>query len=87
MSYLYRVRVTKYPEGSEAYGWAPENWEPYPHGSSGDPYDEEPVFSWPHQRQYLSRNNAMRRAELFREYGAEVVVERSSRIEWPGEAS
>lgn len=80
-TYLYRVRVIKYPEGSEVYGWAPENWEPYIDGA--DPFADEAVFSWPNQRQYLSKKNADGRAELFRKYGAEVVVERSDPITWP----
>jgi hypothetical protein len=86
MSFLYRVRVIKYPEGGEEYGWEPENWEP-PWEPNGDPNVPEPVFSWPHQRQYLSRSNALRRADLFRKYGAEVVVERSDKITWPEVAS
>ncbi|MDJ0454374.1 hypothetical protein [Gordonia amicalis] len=95
--YLYRVVITKYPEGALGFytddsgetfgyvdtGWEPEGWNP----------DEEYVsqfggrqFHWPStKREYKSLSSARARAKLIESYGATAVVERSTRIEWPEE--
>lgn len=80
MTYVYRVRVLSYPEGSDRSGWEPDNWE---YNGYADP-ESGPIFSWPHQRQYFSRGNAERRAALFRKYGCEVEVEQA-KVTWPSE--
>ena len=91
--YLYRVVITKYPEGAldfyedggEQYGyvdqdWRPEGWEP----------DEEWLqrfgdrFFWPSTKfEYKSQSSARARAKLIESYGATAVVVRSSLITWP----
>ncbi|WP_343466392.1 hypothetical protein AAI421_14660 [Rhodococcus aetherivorans] len=93
--YLYRVVITKMPEGStydvelpdgEVFtelveGWAPAGWKP-----EGN-YVEilgTTDFVWPTtNKEYRSRPTAKKRADLLRRYGAECVVQRSSRITWP----
>lgn len=95
--YLYRVVVTKMPEGSHweeeladgtliggpVEGWAPAGWKP-----EGN-YVEimgTTEFVWPvTNKEYKSRSTANKRAALLRRYGAECVVQRSSRITWPDE--
>ncbi|SDT83716.1 hypothetical protein [Gordonia westfalica] len=94
--YLYRVAITSYPEGAltfytddtgEEFGypnpdWEPEGWDPDPgyiaqFGSRR--------FHWPStKREYKSLSSAKSRAKLIESYGATAVVERSSRIVWPG---
>jgi hypothetical protein len=44
-------------------------------------YDRWP--GWPVARMYFNRPHAERRADLFRKYGATVVVEASDPITWP----
>ncbi|MCK8675114.1 hypothetical protein M1M07_28910 [Rhodococcus sp. HM1] len=93
--YLYRVVVTKMPEGSHweqelpdgtlvggpVPGWAPAGWKP-----EGN-YVEilgTTEFVWPTtNKEYRSRSTAKKRADLLRRYGAECVIQRSSRITWP----
>lgn len=96
--YLYRVVITKYPEGAlyfydagdgDSYGepdrdWRPEGWEP----------DDEWLqrfgdrFFWPSTKfEYKSQSSARARAKLIESYGATAVVERSSLITWPGRNS
>lgn len=93
--YLYRVVVTKMPEGSTyeialpdgevatelTPGWAPAGWKP-----EGN-YVEilgTTDFVWPTtNKEYRSRSTANKRADLLRRYGAECIVQRSSRITWP----
>lgn len=95
--YLYRVVVTKMPEGSHweqelddgtliggpVDGWAPAGWKP-----EGN-YVEilgTTEFVWPvTNKLYKSRSTANKRAALMRRYGAECEVQRSSRITWPDE--
>lgn len=95
--YLYRVVVTRMPEGSHweqeledgtlvggpVDGWAPAGWKP-----EGN-YVEimgTTEFVWPvTNKLYKSRSTANRRAALLRRYGAECEVQRSSRITWPGD--
>ena len=94
-SYLFRVVVTKMPEGSHwesetpdgeliggpVEGWAPAGWKPDGH------YVEmlgTTDFVWPTtNKEYKSRSTANKRANLLRSYGAECVVQRSSLIIWP----
>jgi hypothetical protein len=91
--YLYRVRVTSYPQGSyEAVDPEGEYWEPVPGWS---PPGWRPVgqyveimgtseFVWPvTNKVYGSQTTAKKRAALLESYGATALVERSSRITWP----
>lgn len=91
--YLYRVVITKYPEGAlqyfddggEEFGypdpeWRPDGWEP----------DEEWLdrfgdkFFWPSTKhEYKSQSSARARAKLIESYGATAIVQRSSLITWP----
>ncbi|WAB10625.1 hypothetical protein SEA_ECLIPTUS_60 [Gordonia phage Ecliptus] len=95
--HLYRVAVSSYPEGAlifyadddgEEFGypnpdWEPEGWDPDPG------YIEQyggRRFYWPStRREYKSLSSAKSRAKLIESYGATAVVERSSRITWPGD--
>lgn len=91
--YLYRVVITKFPEGAlifysdggEQFGdinpdWEPENWNP----------DEEyksrfgsRKFFWPSTKyEYKSKKSALSRVRLIEHYGATAVVVRSSLITW-----
>jgi len=71
--YLYRVRVTSYPEGA---GWRPVGNYTEIMGTS--------EFIWPvTNKVYGSRSTAKKRADLLESYGATAVVEQSSRIVWP----
>lgn len=97
--YLYRVRVTRYPDGAfqpigpidpehpEDAEWvAVPGWAPAGWRPEGR-YVEllgTSEFVWPvTNKVYQSRTTAKKRAELLESYGATAVVERSSRIEWP----
>lgn len=99
--YLYRVRVTRYPDGAhEPIGPIdfenPEDmiWEPVPGWA---PPGWRPrgnyveimgtaEFIWPvTNKVYHSRTTAKKRADLLESYGATAVVERSSRIVWPSQ--
>lgn len=95
--YLYRVVVTKMPEGSHweqelddgtliggpVEGWAPAGWKP--EGNYVEMLGTTD-FVWPvTNRLYKSRSTANKRAALMRRYGAECQVQRSSRITWPDE--
>ncbi len=91
--YLYRVVITRYPDGAlfyydadgETFGdvdpaWEPEGWNP----------DEEWVaqygreFFWPStKREYRSEKAAKSRAKLIEHFGATAKVVRSSLITWP----
>ena len=93
-SYLYRVRIVSYPEGSyedvdyageiwsePVPGWRPPGWRPVGDYTQIMGTDE---FVWPVTNQvYASRSTAKKRADLIESFGATAVVERSSRIEWP----
>lgn len=93
--YLYRVVVTKMPEGSHweeelpdgdliggpVPGWAPAGWKP--EGNYVEMLGTT-EFVWPTtNKEYRSRSTAKKRADLLRRYGAECVIQRSSRITWP----
>ncbi|MDV7194652.1 hypothetical protein [Mycolicibacterium fortuitum] len=92
--FLYRVRVTSYPDGSwerigdpEADmwiltpGWRPPGWRPVGNYTQIMGTDE---FVWPVTNQvYGSRSTATKRKKLLESYGATAVVEQSSRITWP----
>lgn len=97
-THLYRVVVTKMPEGSHweaetaegevvggpVPGWEPAGWKP-----EGN-YVEilgTAEFIWPvwKNKEYRSRTTANKRANLLRRYGAECVVQSSSLITWPDE--
>lgn len=91
--YLYRVRVTAYPEGAfecidieediwePVPGWRPVGWRPEGNYAQIMGTSE---FVWPvTNRVYGSRSTAKKRADLLEQYGATAFVERSSRIEWP----
>jgi hypothetical protein len=91
--YLYRVRVTSYPEGAfecidedsdywiPTPGWQPPGWRP-----EGN-YTEmlgTAEFVWPvTNKVYGSHSTAKKRADLIESFGATAVVEKSSRIVWP----
>ena len=92
-TYLYRVRVLAYPEGSHrpseydddllepVEGWSPPGWRP--EGRYVELLGTSD-FVWPvANKTYHSRSTAKKRADLLESYGATAVVERSSRIEWP----
>lgn len=92
--FLYRVRVTGYPEGSweqigdpeadmwiPTPGWRPPGWRPVGNYTQIMGTDE---FVWPVTNQvYGSRSTATKRKKLLESYGATAVVEQSSRIVWP----
>jgi hypothetical protein len=86
--HLYRLNVTLPPEAAEP-GWEPPGWldelPPYPEGGM-PPEAMEDGFRWPRNRPYLSLSNAKRRARLFEKYGAQVTIERSAPVTWPGVA-
>ena len=94
--YLYRVRVISYPEGSHECidenldywvptpGWRPSGWRPQGNYVRLHGTDE---FVWPTTTHvWGSYSTAKKRADLIESFGAEAVVERSSRITWPEEA-
>ncbi len=78
MTYVYRLHIT-YPEGSRREGWHPQGWEPdvYLHEEGWRP------FSWPQEREFLSRSGADHRAGVLRGYGARVTIEQSKPVQWP----
>lgn len=91
--YLYRVRVTSFPEGAfecinpdEGFwvptpGWEPPGWRP--EGRYVEMLGTS-EFIWPvTNKVYGSHSTAKKRADLLESYGATAVVERSSRITWP----
>lgn len=78
--YAYMLDVV-YPEGSDAYGWEPEGWDPE---WNGDP-DADLDFRWPRVHPYLSRSGAVARAKMLESYGAKVTIRRSNPITWPDE--
>lgn len=97
--YLYRVRVTRYPDGAfepigpidpefpeDAIWDAVPGWAP-PGWRPRDNYVEimgTAEFVWPvTNKVYGSQSTAKKRAALLESYGATAVVERSSRIVWP----
>jgi hypothetical protein len=84
-TYAYRLRVTLPPEAADP-SWEPEAWTgklpPYPEGGM-PPEALEDGFRWPRQRRFLSASGARKQASLFREYGAEVTIERSAPVTWP----
>jgi len=92
--YLYRVRVTSYPEGAwesigdpeadmwiPTPGWRPPGWRPQGEYVRLHGTDE---FVWPTTSHvWASYSTAKKRANLIESFGAIAVVERSSRITWP----
>ncbi|MGW6376282.1 hypothetical protein ACWFRB_09485 [Rhodococcus sp. NPDC055112] len=91
--YLYRVVITRYPEGAlhrddpeDDYMYPDPNWAPAGWKLEGN-YVEimgTTDFVWPvTNKEYKSRSTANKRAALIRRYGAECEVQRSSRITWP----
>lgn len=97
--YLYRVRVTRYPDGAfepvspvdpefpEDTMWDPvPGWAPPGWRPAGD-YAQimgTTEFVWPvTNKVYGTRSTAKKRADLLESFGATAVVERSSRITWP----
>lgn len=96
-SYLYRVRIVEYPEGSHEEvdyggeiwsepvpGWRPPGWRPVGNYTEIMGTGE---FVWPvTNKVYGSRGTAQKRADLLESYGAKAVVERSSKITWPEES-
>lgn len=93
--YLYRVVITKYPDGAlnfyedggEQFGyvdpeWRPEGWTPDPEWL--DRFGDK--FFWPSTKhEYKSKSAARERARLIESYGATAIVVRSSLITWPSE--
>ncbi len=101
--YLWRVRVTGYPDGAfqpitavdaehpEDAIWEPvPGWQPpgwRPQGAYTEIMGTE-EFVWPvTNKVYRSRSTAKKRADLLESFGATAVVERSSRIVWPEEVA
>jgi len=80
---VYRLKVT-YPEGShDEHGlpvldWHPPGWVP----DIYDPEEGPQPFGWPRVRAYLSLSGAVKRANLFRSFGATVEFEASKPVEW-----
>jgi hypothetical protein len=83
-TYVYRLHVT-YPPNSLEWGWEPPGWDPDAGTYGSYDLEEAPSFRWPQNRLCLSARTARRRADMFRKYGAEVVIERSGLVTWPGE--
>ena len=96
--HLYRVRITSYPKGShvleqeclpedrdwywvQVSDWSPPGWTPsHRYGSTVG----GTRFSWPSDYTvYRTRAAALRRARLLESFGAEVVIQTSSEINWP----
>lgn len=96
--YLYRVRITAYPEGAcvlgqfflpedEKWYWMPAaGWAP-PGWTPSSRYRNTlggTDFSWPSTKTvYRSLGAARRRARLLESFGASVVIDRSAEIIWP----
>jgi hypothetical protein len=84
---VYRLVVTKYPEGWDQEDFEPEAWrdamglDVAQNWMDGDP----PQFSWPTRTDYLSKTGAKGAADRLRSYGAEVAIVPSKSIEWPKE--
>jgi hypothetical protein len=80
--YIYRLVVTL-PEGSESWGWEPDNWAAWCKDHGWMAYDREEgvtTFSWgryTRRKHFMSNGAAERRAKWLREFGATVVVQRS----------
>jgi hypothetical protein len=97
--YLYRVRITRYPDGAwqpitaidpdhpEDAIWIPTpGWRPPGWRPQGDyvRLHGTDEFVWPTTTHvWGSYSTAKRRADLIESFGATAVVERSSRIVWP----
>jgi hypothetical protein len=77
---IYRLDI-EYPEGSQEWGWEPEDYD----GEIPGSYETAP-FRWPAERLYLSRSGASQRAKLLRGWGAKVTVLPSLPVEWPAGA-
>jgi hypothetical protein len=84
VTHVYRL-IVRYPPRSQEPGWEPPGWEPDTLRYPGAPRDEDDgSFRWPQNRLCLTPGTAKRRADLFRKYGAEVTIERSEPVAWPG---
>ena len=95
--YLYRVQVTKWPEGSMKPdpfdpgfsrpdpNWAPEGWNPNPEWVERFGRDSGRRFFWPKTegREFKSRSAARRLKNLIESYGAKAIIQRSAEIVWP----
>lgn len=96
-NYLYRVRITEYPDGAAhpvcdfgsdevehwepVPGWAPPGWKPEGNYTRMLGTSE---FVWPTTNKiYRSRSTAKKRAELIESFGATAAIERSSKITLP----
>ncbi|WP_423489232.1 hypothetical protein [Mycobacteroides sp. PCS013] len=97
--FLYRVRVSRYPDGAfepitaidpdfpEDAIWSPvPGWRPPGWRPAGN-YTQimgTDEFVWPvTNKVYRTYRTAQKRVNLLESYGARAVVERSSRITWP----
>jgi hypothetical protein len=81
--YVYRL-VVDYPPGSLEPGWEPEGWGQERKGLSFKRLmRQEDPFKWPRNSLCFSATTAKRRAELFREAGATVAIQRSEPVTWP----
>jgi hypothetical protein len=95
--YLYRVRITEYPEGALSVAdprwpdylvpdrdWEPEGWDPDPEWIERHGRDTGRKFYWPStDREFKARSTARRLKNLIESYGAKAVIQRSSEITWP----
>lgn len=77
--HVYRLVVTLPAE-------PPEDWHRIIYGYEPSmpthPNEDEPRFSWPARRLYLSASGAAKRKRLLERLGAIVTVERSGAVEW-----
>lgn len=96
--YLYRVRITAYPEGacvltqpfgpqSDKWYWIPvSGWAP-PGWTPSTRYRNSlggEAFRWPSTKTcYRTVAAARRRARLLESFGASVVIDRSNALVWP----
>lgn len=95
-SRVYRVEITRYPEGSLEPGWRPECWripDPNPllvpsglrklRGIRLRRALARETFRWPRSRLFLSSEGAWFRAWRLNCYGAKTRVAQSNPVTWP----
>lgn len=76
--YVYRLEV-EYPEGID---WRnpPKGW--VPNVIDGPEGQDVQLFTWPARKHYMSRSGAETRADILREWGCKVVINRSNPVTW-----
>lgn len=96
--YLYRVQIVSFPEGAMKPSrqnpnfsypdptWEPAGWDPDEEWVERFGRDTGRQFFWPKtDRVYQSRSSAAKLRQLVESYGAKAIIQRSSRILWPGD--